>query len=69
MGSGEMPSVRDLIANGASPHDIVDQHYGLTRVHLAARQGNAGDLKFLLENGGDANVQDRSGKGHKGRLS
>ena len=49
------------------PHQVVDDEYGLTRVHVAARSGNSALLDALLSNGGDPNVEDSSGATAKGR--
>lgn len=54
------------IEAGGSPHDIVDNEYGLTRMHVAARAGHAGVLKYLIEAGGEVDVPSEGGAGAAG---
>src|SRR5262249_47509576 len=67
--NGENPEERALaqakaaLANGGSPHDVVELTNGLTRMHVAARDGYAKVLGFLIDRGGDVSVHDGSGKG------
>ena len=54
------------LLKGEHPNDVIDSVYGLTRMHVAARDGNVAYLTYLLENGGDVNVKSSGGRGLSG---
>lgn len=54
------------LLEGEHPNDVIDSVYGLTRMHVAARDGNVAYLTYLLENGGDVNVKSSGGRGLSG---
>jgi ankyrin repeat protein len=58
--------VKTALDRGGSPHDVVESLYGLTRVHVAARKGQRKVLDYLLQHGGDVNVEHQGGRGAGG---
>jgi hypothetical protein len=62
-----LSAVKSALQNGGSPHDIVGAHNGLTRMHVAARDGDADVLKYLIGQGGDVNIEDSSGNGWRNK--
>ena len=53
-------SLADILRGAAHPN--VSGAEGRTPVHRTAREGRAGDLKVLLENGGDMHLGDEAGE-------
>lgn len=45
------------------PNDVIDSVYGLTRMHIAARDGNVPYLEYLIRNGGNVDVKSSGGRG------
>ncbi len=62
-----LPEAQAALQNGGSPHDVVETHNGLTRMHVAARNGDAEVLQYLISQGGDVNVEDNSGNGWRNK--
>jgi len=61
-----LEEVQAAIARGGSARDVVEDLYGLTRMHLAARNGHVRVLSFLIEHGGDVNIPNEGGRGTGG---
>ena len=45
------------------PNDVIDLAYGLTRLHVAAREGDLAYLEYLIQNGANVNVKSSGGRG------
>lgn len=61
-----LSEARQALDRGASPDQVVEATYGLTRMHVAARSGHARLLRFLIERGGDIEVPNTGGPGTGG---
>lgn len=58
--TGELNSLKKLLANGADPNHR-DYNYGKTALMYAAEKGNIECMKELLANGANPNLQDKYG--------
>src|SRR5690348_13375098 len=56
-----LAETKAAIEHGGTPHDVLDRVHGLTRMHMAARDGHAHVLKYLIERGGDVDVPTAEG--------
>jgi hypothetical protein len=48
-----LAEAKRALARGGSPADVIEPTYGLTRMHVAARDGHVKLLRFLVDQGGD----------------
>jgi ankyrin repeat protein len=61
-----LTEAKSALTRGGSPHDIVEPEYGLTRIHVAARSGHVKLLKYLIDQGGNVDVENTGGAGTGG---
>jgi ankyrin repeat protein len=58
-----LTEAKAALDRGGSPHDVIESLYGLTRVHVAARNGHCKVLGYLIQKGGDVNIKHQGGRG------
>jgi hypothetical protein len=51
-----LAEAKRALARGGSPAEVIEPTYGLTRMHVEARDGNVKLLRFLIDRGGDVNI-------------
>lgn len=58
-----LAEAKSALGRGGSPHDVIEPVYGLTRMHVAARNGHVRLLRYLIDRGGDVEIPNTGGRG------
>ena len=59
--NNDLEGVIKAIENGAKV-DLQNRHWGKTALHYAVEKGNLKIIKYLVEKGADANLQNEGGR-------
>src|SRR5258708_3919425 len=58
-----LAETKRALSRGVLPEEVIEPTYGLTRIHVAARNGHEKVLRYLIEHGGDVDVHNTGGLG------